>query len=284
MLKLKLKVKKSDLDFCFRGNDKKGWNDARLILAAMIGIYFVSLFGFFNKAFALDLDKAKALFISGDYKAAISEGEKIMAKTSSNSLGLDELYYILGLSYLKDGNYLRASDIFEIILKEFKDTQFSADATAGLADAYFLKGDYDRAENIYKELLNQKQNSKLKPLLYCRLSQCSAKLGDAQGAKDYLNKLKQEFPLSLETAQGAVGITEDSFYYSVQVGSFSSSVNANNLKQELAAKGYLAFVEEASSGNRTTYRVKAGKVHLRQEAAELEKKLSGEGYPTKISP
>ncbi len=154
MLKLKLKVKKSDLDSRFRGNDNSGGNDtsggngkerrndARLILAAMIGIYFVSLFGFFNKAFALDLDKTRALFISGDYKAAITEGEKTMAKTTSNSLGLDELYYILGLSYLKDGNYLRASDIFEIILKEFKDTQFSADAKAGLADAYFLKGDY----------------------------------------------------------------------------------------------------------------------------------------------
>ncbi len=98
MLKLKLKVKKSDLDSRFRGNDNSGGNDtsggngkerrndARLILAAMIGIYFVSLFGFFNKAFALDLDKTRALFISGDYKAAITEGEKTMAKASEDAM------------------------------------------------------------------------------------------------------------------------------------------------------------------------------------------------------
>jgi len=55
---------------------------------------------------------------------------------------LDELYYLLSLSYLKDGNYLRASDIFEIILREFKGSRFKEDALLALGDTYFLRGDY----------------------------------------------------------------------------------------------------------------------------------------------
>lgn len=238
-----------------------------------------------NNAYALNLDKMKAYFISGDYKAAITEGEKVMAKTSSNSIGLDELYYILGLSYLKDGNYLRASDIFEIIIKEFKDTQFLEEAKVGLGDAYFLKGDYEKAGKEYKELLDQKKGLKLKPALYHRLSQCAAKTGDTQRAKDYLDKLKQEFPLNYESlGQEAEPIADNSFYYSVQVGAFSSNINANNLVNELIRKDYPAFIEEARSESGLVYKVRVGKIHLRQEAVELEKKLSGEGYSTKIFP
>ncbi|MBN1913662.1 MAG: hypothetical protein JW788_04610 [Candidatus Omnitrophica bacterium] len=51
-------------------------------------------------------------YLSGDYKAAISEGEKILAQAKDQD-GLDELYYILALSYMKEGNYLRASDILK---------------------------------------------------------------------------------------------------------------------------------------------------------------------------
>ncbi len=90
----------SRLDSCFRRND------ARLIFAVMIGIYFgfcAVLFGFLDNAYASNLDKIKEYFISGDYKAAISEGEKILADTGNTSSGLDELYYFFRLELYEDG-------------------------------------------------------------------------------------------------------------------------------------------------------------------------------------
>ena len=39
------------------------------------------VFGIYSNIYALNLDKVKVYFLSGDYKAAISEGEKILATT-----------------------------------------------------------------------------------------------------------------------------------------------------------------------------------------------------------
>jgi cell division septation protein DedD len=68
------------------------------------------------------------------------------------------------------------------------------------------------------------------------------------------------------------------------VGCFSSKANADNLAARLAAKGYSAYVEEAASPRKATYRVRVGRLTVRQEAVQIERKLASEGYPTKIFP
>ena len=255
----------------------------------VFGIYFefcALVFGFYSNAYALDLTMVKACFLKGDYKSAIIEGEKNLGSATGNSYGLDELYYILGLSYLKDGNYLRATDIFEIILREFKRSAFGDEAKLALGDTYFLKGEYARAQTYYKELADSKRQHKLKPLAYERLSQCALKTGNTGEARNYLAKLKIEFPLALNLGNQInkeAAIPSD-LYYTVQVGSFSNQVNARNLAQNLINQGCPAYLEESNSQGEVSYRVRAGKFHSRQEAADLEKKLVALGYPTKIFP
>jgi cell division septation protein DedD len=69
------------------------------------------------------------------------------------------------------------------------------------------------------------------------------------------------------------------------VGAFSNQSNASSLTQKLIEKGYPAYIEKLNSQNAVaSYRVRVGKLRLRQEASELESKLSQEGYPTKICP
>jgi cell division protein FtsN len=130
------------------------------------------------------------------------------------------------------------------------------------------------------------------PALYYRLSQASFKQGKTEQAEEYLNKLKSDFPQSLEarlnrelflppvvSAQpGTV------FYYTVQVGSFSSKANAGNLVKKLEGYGYPAFMEESVSKDKINYRVRIGKFKSRAEAQDMEKKLTKQGYPTKIIP
>lgn len=55
--------------------------------------FCAALFGLFTEAYALDLDKARLLFLSGDYGACINEGEKLLAD-SAHSQNIDELYYL----------------------------------------------------------------------------------------------------------------------------------------------------------------------------------------------
>lgn len=260
-------------------------------LIFVIGICFefcALLFGFFNTAYALDLDRVKSSFISGDYKAAISEGENILAKTGNTSFGLDELYYFLGLSYTKTGNYLRASDIFEIIGSEVKKSFFAEDAALALGDTFFLRGDYGKAEKRYQDLLSNNQAIRLKPAVYYRLSRCAAKLGNHETETDYLHKLKREFPLNCESGfeddKCAVTARNSNGKYTVQVGYFSNNTNASNLLSELTAKGYSAYIENNDVSGKQVYRVKVGKSAARREAEALGTKLSKDGYPTKICP
>jgi tetratricopeptide (TPR) repeat protein len=248
----------------------------------VIFVLLLSLVLLVEQGYGLNLESLKVYFLKGDYKQAIIEGEKILAGTDYHARDLDELYYILGLSYLKDGNLLRASDIFEIILKEFKDSAYKERALLGLGDTYFLQGNYNEAQRHYQDLLNN--NSSLRPTLYYRLSLCAVKLGQTQVAKEYLAKLKKDFLLSLETRINPELLGPGDIYYSVQVGCFSKPTNAQNLTQKLMQKGYPAYIEEINTEGKINYRVRVGKFSSRLQAQELEKKLCQEGYPTKIYP
>ncbi|MBM3244796.1 MAG: tetratricopeptide repeat protein [Candidatus Omnitrophica bacterium] len=243
----------------------------------IIASFFIS-FG----AYALDLDKIKVAFLSGDYKQAILEGEKIMARAGHRG-DADELYYILGLCYLKDGNYLRASDIFEIIINEFKNSKFKEEAIMGLGDSYFIRGDYVKAEKFYSGLLAGDKKSKLLPQVYYRLSECAAKTGDTKKAEGFMLKLKKEFPSALET-RIAKDLAAPELTYTVQVGLFSKESNAARLREKLVKTGYDAYIEEAGFGGKPAYRVRVGKLKTKQEADKLKIKLSLDGYPTKIFP
>lgn len=237
-------------------------------------------------AYSQDIDSVKLQFLKGDYKSAITQGEKALARYTGKRSSLDELYYILGLAYLEDRNYLRASDIFDIIVKEFKSSPFKEEALMGLGDTYYFRGYYDQARSCYKDILDSQPATQLKGSLYYRLAQVELKAGQPQEAKGYLEKLKSEFPdnLELRTNREFSSLSTAGIYYSVQIGSFSKANNAVNLCNKLSARGYTAYLEEIETNGSKMYRVKVGRLSSRRQAEELEKGLSAEGYPTKITP
>lgn len=243
--------------------------------------------GFSINAYALNIEAVKEDFLKGDYKSAILKGEKIIARANRSDT-VDELYYVLGLCYLKDGNYLRASDIFEIILNEISSSRFKDEAKMSLGDTFFLRGYLDEAEKHYREILENSPRTELKPQLFYRLSQLYFRKGDARKGKEYIDKVPDGFPINERIkidAQLSPAKTSGDILYSVQVGSFRENKNAVNLVNRLKVKGYDAYLEEASGkrGERT-YRVKVGRFADRKDASGLQIKLSHEGYPTKICP
>ena len=197
---------------------------------------------------------------------------------------MDELYFLLGLSYLKTENFLRSFDVFEIIVKEFKDSPYKEETLVGEADIYFLKEDYDNAKGLYKQFLEINPYSRLRPLVYFRLAQVNLKIGLWQEANQYKERLEKEYPLSFEKRLSKDLPPQQEFYFTVQVGAFTKMTNAQNLCNRLNTKGYLSFIQETASQFGKIYRVRVGKLNSRFEAQELEKQLIQEGYPTKIYP
>jgi tetratricopeptide (TPR) repeat protein len=222
--------------------------------------------------------------LRGDYKAAIIEGERLVA----DEVHSDKLYYFLGLAYLKDGNYARASDMFELTKKEFKDSTLIDDARIGLGDTYLLRGDLEKAKDCYLEILSSNPNTRLRSQIYYRLSEVAIKEGDVLEGREYLLKLKNISDYNLEVRQGQslcpIAYSGSGSFYSIQVGSFTKVSNASRLAKKLSADGYPVFIEENVSMDGKTYRVKVGKLKSRQEADALNDKLVREGYPTKICP
>ncbi|MGA7800531.1 MAG: SPOR domain-containing protein [Gammaproteobacteria bacterium] len=62
----------------------------------------------------------------------------------------------------------------------------------------------------------------------------------------------------------------------VQVGSFSRQDNAASLRDKLRAKGFKAFVEQASTTEGTVYRVEVGPILKRSDADSLRDKLQAQ--------
>jgi tetratricopeptide (TPR) repeat protein len=151
-----------------------------------------------------------------------------------------------------------------------------------------LGGRFQEAEDIYNKLINDEKNSSQRPAILYRLSQLEFKRGNNQQANDYLSKLRRDFPLSPELKLNRELILidtqeapkKDTGEYSVQVGFFSSSSNANNLKDKLSAGGFPAYIENSGSA----YRVKVGRLKSLKDAQDLESRLSKEGFQTKIYP
>ncbi len=244
-------------------------------------IFFVSMF---PPVFCwpAELDALKADFLRGNYQRVIFEGHAQVERI--NLRRADELNCILGLSYLKEHNLAAAQESFKRVLRN-SSGKFKTQASLGLADTYLIGGQFQEAEDIYNKLIDEDPNISLKAAILYRLSQCGFKKGNNSQGNEYLSKLKRDFPASLELRiTRAIGWIEPVFSgtgeYSVQVGFFANSENADSLKHKLLNKGYPAYVERESAGNR----VRVGRFKSRREALDLENKLSKEGFPTKVTP
>ncbi len=253
---------------------------SRALLLSLALVFFASL-GFAQEQ---TISAVKKLLMQGDYKAAIKEGEAILAD-QEYSPALDELYYLLGLCYLKDGNYLRASDIFEIILNEFPKSAFVEESRLSLGDAYFLKGDYDKARKHYEEVIRRDKKGRLRAFAYERLGMCAAKTGDLGEASQYRTKAQQVATGVTDVATGGQDMCPVfADYYAVQVGAFSKQRNAEGLRQVLVAKGYETYVDSVDSAGIAVYKVRVGKYRTRDEALKVAETLAGEGYPARVCP
>jgi len=227
--------------------EKERRHTLMLRLQKSIFIVLFLLMPFLGEAYALNIDKVKVHFLGGNYSAAVIEANRLISEDQYSP----ELYYFLGLSYLKLEEYTKAGDSFRIVINNFKESKFKEEARVGLADTYLLTGDLNNAGNIYRELLADNPGTKFK-------SQINQRLGVIEPGK-----------------KGQ---------YSVQVGSFANSNNARKLTYRLISMGYPAYIEEDGAFPNKSYKVRVGSLKTLSEAEDLGRKLSSQGYPVKVCP
>lgn len=188
---------------------------------------FTLIFSFLTlsfKCYALDLGKLKASFIGGDYKAAISEGERILAGSSKDK-GLDEAYYFLGLSYLKAGNFTKASDNFKVILSEFKGSKFSDEAWR-LSQYVAKQSDLGVSEAI----TTQPQGVKKEEIYSVQVGAFSNK-NNADNLMQEL--LRKGYPTYIEELK-----SQGQMSYRVRVGKLDTRQEISDLEKKLTKEGY----------------------------------------------
>ena len=238
--------------------------------------------GFSVDVYAADLGSAQGKFLQGEYEDAATECEDVLISSPPAS-SVPQVYYLLGQCYVKLGNYLRAGDTFEVIINEYKNSAIVDAAYLGLADTYFLREDFTGAEKLYNTILEKFPNSQLRGVIYFRLGQAALKQGHWQEAEQLLKKVRQEYSGTFEA--GLVGelLGADRFF-TVQVGSFGTKINAQNLSDKLAVEGFSPYIVEMDAKGRRLYRVRIGKLNSREDAKKLEESLKEKGYPTHIFP
>ena len=224
--------------------------------------------------YAAPLDEAYKDYLDNDYEEALQKAKALKQN--------DEVLYFLGLVYTKIGNYPQAREYLIRLTDNYRRSKLYEQGMVKLADTYLLEGDLSRARPLYESIEKKSTASNYLPLVYLRLSQIAAKEGRWEDKKRYVNLLKEKYPLSNELILAGT-LKEQEDFFAIQVGAFSNSKNAINLKNELDEK-YDVYILEDKNENYTLYKVRVGKFKDRKEAEKTWGRLVKQGYPAKIFP
>lgn len=225
----------------------------------------------------------EAAIMDKNYKQASTLSSQEL-KTSLDSKERIQAEYYLGLSQLRLGQYSQARSAFQIVMSATDSQDLYDRAAIGMIEALYVPGFYKEALQEGQKLLKKSPHSSFMSIIYLKMARTYLKLTHWGLAKEYLQKIINEFPQSLE-ASAARNLMEEKEYFTVQVGSFLDRDKAQNLFEQLKAKGqYVYIVETIANDEKKFYRVRVGQITSLSDAQTLEAKLAQLGYPTLIYP
>jgi TolA-binding protein len=139
--------------------------------------------------------KAEKAFIKGDYEEVIILGSSYLSRRTKE----DELQYLAGRALLKLERFNEARNRFTIVINYSDNDKFLDKAHMGLADSYYLEGDYDKAKEYYEKVMKYFPDTDDISIIYYKLGNCYSKTGQDSTSRTYYDKLVESFPDSLET-------------------------------------------------------------------------------------
>ena len=230
-------------------------------------------------AFAVNQKEAlEWLLLREDYET-LGERAENLSKENPRS----EYVYLAGLGYLKSSNFDEAREQFQEVAQNHPKSPEVEKALIGIADSYYLEGKTEEALERYLAIHRKYRKSPWGNYVVYRLGQCYQSIGYSQSATWYFEHLIQEAPHSPEAKLAQVRLKEG-FLFSVQVGVFSDSRNANRMDRLLRSKGFQPFIAESEEGGQSLYRIRVGQFITQKEAIELANRLKEEGFSARVYP
>jgi tetratricopeptide (TPR) repeat protein len=265
-----------------------------------ISCLFLALFLYANSANAKtaveSLPQVEILFMQGKYEMVVVEADKLI---DSGKRGREELFYLKGLSQIQLNRFKEARETFGYMLERYPRGKRAFDGHIGIGDSYFSEDKCGEAITSYKSALDAYPDHKNAPVAYYKIGASYRKMGLADKAEEYFNKVKNSSPLSFESktapkdvsaeskaplspSEPAVEAAETGDYYYIQAGYFKTKGNAQKLTAKLRQKGYDSYMSTQISSNLTFYRVKVGRFKSKAEAEGLARRLNADGYKTRV--
>jgi len=227
------------------------------------------------------LAKAEAFYLQKLYVQAIEACQEAIREHPKDVDLVARANYLTGASYANLFDFLTAKKNFQTVVGRYKGSAYYEDAYLALGDVEFLQENLGEALEVYHAFLGEGPSSKRRATLYFRLAEAYLKLGNVAKSREYLKRLRREFPGSFE-ARDAGRLTGEKVWYTVQVGAFTDFKNADKFVAELKAGGYEVYSVLCMLSGKKLCRVRIGKFSEQREARALQEKLTRDGYYSKV--
>jgi tetratricopeptide (TPR) repeat protein len=270
--------------------------------AAAVVIILITVFSgtSYAREAAESLPQVEKIFLQGKYERVVSESSKLI---DAGAHGREELFYLKGLGQMQLARFSEARQTLQYMVERYPKGKRAFDGYIGMGDAYFLEGKYAESISSYNDALTNHPGHKNAPIAYYKIGSAYQKLGSADKAKEYFDKVKSSSPLSFESrmipkdagSPSGIGnavksifkpdaseVSGEGSYFYVQVGYFKSRNNAEGLTEKLKRKGYDCYLSTQIKNGSTFYKVKVGRFSTRAEAEAQAAKLKSNGYKTRV--
>jgi tetratricopeptide (TPR) repeat protein len=225
-----------------------------------------------------DFNDAWVHFLQERYNVS----ERIVDRHLRNQGNVPEYIYLKSLLLMKRSNFEDAR-VYCDRLSKFG-AKWSEYALLGHADTFFLSGDFSSANSLYDSFVNRFSGSDIMADVIYKHGLSLRKQGSWSKAREKFNLLIDRYPNSLSSSYARRIISENEFYFTIQVGSFLNYDNAYNLSRSLTSKGFDSYIKKIVYKGKLFYRVRVGKFDRRSQVDPQFKSLLSLGYSGVIYP
>ena len=229
------------------------------------------------------LNDIETAIMEKDFKAGRDLAEDFI-KANPSASEINKAKYYLGVSELGLSQYSEARALFKQVLQANPSENLRDKAWLGVIDSLGMEEKFVESLAEAENFLKERPHSEFLSVIYLKLGRSNLKLSRWDKAQEYLQKLIHDLPNSFE-AYIARQLLEEKRYFAIQVGSFHDQSRASGLVDELKKKGeYSYLVETKGQDGQSLFRVRVGQFTSLDDARQMRRHLSHEGYPTHIYP
>ena len=215
-----------------------------------------------------DFQRAEMAFLVGHYQEALRDVDGIVRNDARIEL-------LKGRCFLHTKYYTQAIECFQRAQNMANSLDTYIQSLLGMADAYYSNHEYKKSSALYNQLLHSYPQRIPRDVVSLRYSHSLLRMNRWEEGTDMLDTIENEFPDSsvAHEAQSLRTIANGHFF--IQVGLFSSRVNAAKLQRALALEGFSARIEIVKS----LYSVIIGYFDSMPSAEKELERLKTAGYP-----